>query len=104
MSLIALLCFKRQPSRKAFLFVFGLTSATETLQMWSLSRHCRLTDAIPNFMGLFLAIATLWLIAYARSRFKPKKWPERFFSEVAGRWDGEFPDIERPKAQKRDEL
>lgn len=70
MSLIALFAFKRRKAFNAFLFVFVLTFTTECLQMWSLSRHCRLTDAIPNFMGLTLAIGIFWLISKAKSKFQ----------------------------------
>ncbi len=70
MSLIALFAFRRRQILKVLLFVFGLTIVTECLQMWSLSRHCRLTDAIPNFMGLILAIGILWLASRLRSFLK----------------------------------
>lgn len=70
MSLLALFAFNRKQIFGSFLFVFGLTLITESMQMWSLSRHCRLTDAIPNFMGLALAIGLMWVLSKVKSNFQ----------------------------------
>lgn len=45
-----------------------------------------------------------FLADLVKSKFKPKKWSDDFFSELAGGWNGEFPKIERPEPQKRDSL
>lgn len=45
-----------------------------------------------------------FLSELVKSRFKPKKWPENFFSKLAGGWKGDFPKIDRPKPQERDNL
>lgn len=45
-----------------------------------------------------------FLADLVKSKFKPKKWSDGFFSEIAGGWNGNFPEVERPKPQKRDPL
>lgn len=70
MSLIAFFAFRKRPVLGTFLFVFGLTFVTEALQMWSLSRHCRFVDAIPNFLGFALAMGIMWLSSKMSSHFE----------------------------------
>ena len=45
-----------------------------------------------------------FLSELVKSKFKPKTWSDDFFTELAGGWKGEFPEIERQKPQKRDKL
>lgn len=45
-----------------------------------------------------------FLADLVKSKFKPKTWSDSFFAELVGGWKGEFPEIERPKPQKRDNL
>lgn len=39
-----------------------------------------------------------------KSKFNSKTWSDDFFSNIVGGWAGDFPEIKRPKPQKRDEL
>ena len=45
-----------------------------------------------------------FLAELVKSKFKQKTWSDDFFSELAGGWKGDFPDIERPESQERDNL
>lgn len=56
MSLLGLIAFPKKKSLVTALFILSLTLITELLQMWSPSRHCKLTDLIPNFIGFALAL------------------------------------------------
>jgi hypothetical protein len=45
-----------------------------------------------------------FLSELVKAKFKPKTWSDSFFSELAGGWDGNAPEIDRPKPQGRDNL
>lgn len=45
-----------------------------------------------------------FLADLVKAKFKPKTWSEGFFSELAGGWNGEFPEIERLTPQERDDI
>lgn len=45
-----------------------------------------------------------FLADLVKSKFKPKTWSGSFFSELVGGWQGDFPEIKRPKPQVRDNL
>ena len=70
MSLIALFAFEPRRYLKAFIFVFSLSLLTELLQMWSPSRHCRLTDFIPNFLGYIIASVIFYLFLQLKGLLK----------------------------------
>ena len=42
-----------------------------------------------------------FLAELVRERFAPREWKKEFL-KVFGRWEGEFPEIERLPSQKRD--
>ncbi len=45
-----------------------------------------------------------FLADLVKASFPEKKWETKFFTEVAGAWDGEFPKIDRPLPDERDNL
>ena len=45
-----------------------------------------------------------FLADLVKSKFKPKAWSDDFFKTIVGGWNGEVPEINRPKPQGRDNL
>ncbi len=45
-----------------------------------------------------------FLADLVKSKFKPKTWSDDFFTNIAGGWSGESPEINRPKPQSRETL
>jgi len=74
MSLLAIIGFTNRRILKAGGFVVVLTLATEGLQMWSPSRHCRVTDLIPNLLGYFLAVTIYLLFFHIFKRFYKRSY------------------------------
>ncbi len=56
MTLLSLLAFGRRKYTYTLGFVLVLSLLTESLQMWTPTRHGRLIDFIPNITGMVLAI------------------------------------------------
>lgn len=73
MSLLALIAFRKRRIFRASLYVAALTLLTEVLQMWSISRHCKVVDSIPNFLGLTFAIITFWLVSKTIFYYQKRK-------------------------------
>ena len=71
MSLLALVGLSRKKILGATIFVLALTMATELLQAWSPTRHARVTDAIPNFLGLGFGILIYWLAGKLSNKKRP---------------------------------
>lgn len=47
---------------------------------------------------------SLYISDIIKSKLPSKSWSKEFFSGVVGKWEGEFPTIERPLPQEREEL
>jgi VanZ family protein len=72
MSLLALFGFKDKKFIYTFMFVGLLTVITEGLQSLAPTRHARLTDGLPNLMGMLLAIFVYSMLSYLINIFKKR--------------------------------
>jgi metal-responsive CopG/Arc/MetJ family transcriptional regulator len=45
-----------------------------------------------------------FLVDLVRQRLGGERWPKGFFTEVVGRWKGEFPEVKRPPPEEREGL
>jgi hypothetical protein len=45
-----------------------------------------------------------FLAELVKANFPSPRWADDFFSSVLGKWEGEFPEIERVPPQRREDL
>ena len=73
MSLLALIGFKYKKIRHTCIFVGVLTAVTEGLQSMAPTRHARLTDGLPNLIGMLLAVITYFIFSFLVSTILEKR-------------------------------
>lgn len=45
-----------------------------------------------------------FLAELVKEKFFSQQWSEDFFTSVFGQWEGEFPEIQRPASQQREDF
>jgi VanZ family protein len=70
MTLLLLILVRTNKFWISLSFVLGLSAVTEILQMWSPTRHCRITDVVPNVIGMITACAIYYSILALQKRTK----------------------------------